>query len=66
MNESKTLRRYLVTLNTPHGQGEIEVPSFLGADAAGRRAAISACAIGWGDLDTVTVASVVDITEDES
>lgn len=56
-----SLVRYLVTLNTPKGPGEMEVPSTLGPDAAGRRARITAISIGWGDFDTVDVASVVPL-----
>lgn len=50
--------RYLVTLDTPRGQGQIEVPTFQGPEAAGRRAHMGACAQGWGDLDEVKVVSV--------
>lgn len=38
--------------------GTIEVPTFLGQDAAGRRAKWSAIADGWGDVDEVEVQSV--------
>jgi hypothetical protein len=53
------LATYLVVLDTPNGRGEIEVPSTLGPDAAGRRARIAAIASGWGDMDDVIVVSVV-------
>ena len=57
---------YLVTLKiTKEGDsplaertGTIEVPSFMGGDAAGRRAKWSAVASGWGDVDEVEVQSV--------
>ena len=57
---------YLVTLKiTQEGDsplaehtGTIEVPSFMGGDAAGRRAKWSAIASGWGDVDEVEVQSV--------
>lgn len=49
--------RYLVTLDTPLGQAQLEVPSFLGPNTAKRRAHMTACAMGWGDLPEVTVLS---------
>ena len=58
---------YLVTLTITKeidedtvstGTGSIEVPSFMGGDAAGRRAKWSAVASGWGDVDEVEVQSV--------
>lgn len=52
------LERYVVTIGTPQGPGEMEVPSTLGPDAAGRRAKMTAFTIGWGDLDELTVESV--------
>lgn len=55
VDATTTIPRYLITLDTPLGQGQIEVPSFLGPEVAARRAHISACAIGWGDLNTVIV-----------
>lgn len=48
---------YLVIIQTPKGVGEIEVPSFLGADAASRRAVFCAAAKGWGDLPDLKVLS---------
>lgn len=57
--------RYLVVLDTPRGRAELEVPSFLGPNTAKRRAHLSACAIGWGDLTTVKVVSCEKI-EDEA
>lgn len=50
-----TVPVYVVTIGTPNGPGVLEVPSFLGPDAAGRRALIAAAAIGWGDLPELTV-----------
>jgi hypothetical protein len=49
------LVRFLVTLDTPNGQGQLEVPTTLGADAAGRRAFWQACNLGWGDVDTISI-----------
>lgn len=57
--------RYLVTLDTPQGQAEIEVPSMLGPNTAKRRAHMAACAMGWGDLPTVKIVSVELIDEEE-
>ena len=54
---------YVVVLDTPKGQGSMDVPSMLGPDAAGRRAVVAACGQGWGDFDNITVAS---ITEEEA
>lgn len=55
---TQTIPRYLVTLDTPMGQAQLEVPSFLGPNTAKRRAHMTACAIGWGDLPEVKVVSV--------
>jgi hypothetical protein len=49
---------YVVTIGTPNGPGVLEVPSLLGAEAAGRRALMAAAAIGWGDLPELTVEHV--------
>jgi hypothetical protein len=57
------VRQYLVTLSTPKGQAELEVPSTLGAEAAGRRAWMTGVQLRWGDVDEVQVVSVEDITE---
>lgn len=59
------VRQYLVTLSTPKGQAELEVPTTLGAEAAGRRAWAVGLAQGWGDVDEVQVVSVEDITTEE-
>lgn len=53
------LQTWTVTLRTPHGMAELDVPTTLGPDAASRRAHMAACSLGWGDLDTITVESVV-------
>lgn len=55
------LEWFLVTLDTPKGQGQLEIPTTLGADAAGRRAFFSACNMGWGDVDTISVVSTEPI-----
>lgn len=60
---SKKPSRYLVNLITPTGVGQIEVPTFLGREAAGRRARIAAVQQGWGDLDEVTVGEITLIEE---
>jgi hypothetical protein len=67
MAETITPQRivYLVTLDTPNGMAQLDVPSMMGPEAAGRRAHISACAIGWGDIDEITVTSV-EISDDQS
>jgi hypothetical protein len=52
---------YLVTLNTPKGVGTVEVTTFQGSEAAGRRALFSVVP-RWGDLDEVTVAKVEEMT----
>ena len=52
-----TLQWYAVELSTPGGTAVIDVCSTLGADAAGRRAVMFACHMGWGDLDTIHVLS---------
>ena len=48
---------YLVTLDTPKGRAELEVPTTLGPDAAGRRAWMTAVQLRWGDVDEITVVS---------
>lgn len=54
---------YTVTLDTPHGVGQLDLKSSLGPEAAGRRACISAVAIGWGDIDEVSVTDVTICTD---
>jgi hypothetical protein len=54
---------YLVTIDTPNGRAELEVPTLLGPDAAGRRAWITAVQLRWGDLDEITVVSTELVTE---
>lgn len=54
--------RYLVTLDTPKGRAQLEVPSMLGPNTARRRAHITAC---WGDLPTVKVVSVEQIEDED-
>lgn len=54
------IKAYTVTLDTPKGIAQLDLKSTLGPEAAGRRAHMSAVSIGWGDLDEVTVVSVVD------
>jgi hypothetical protein len=61
MSETVTLKKWLVTLRTPNGDGEIVVPSTMGPEAAGRRAHMAASAIRWGDLDEIEVLSVVEL-----
>jgi hypothetical protein len=53
---------YLVTLDTPKGRAELEVPTTLGPDAAGRRAWMTALQLRWGDVDEITVVSAELIT----
>ena len=52
------METYIVTLTTPHGVGQLEVPTTLGQEAAARRATVAAMSYGWGDFDTLTVESV--------
>jgi hypothetical protein len=58
-----SLRTYTVTLDTPSGIAQLDVPSTLGPDAAKRRAFFTACALGWGDLDDIMVTDVSEIIE---
>lgn len=48
---------YLVTIDTPQGRAELEVPTMLGPAAAERRAWLTAVQLRWGDLDQITVIS---------
>lgn len=54
---------YLVTLETPRGQAEIEVNSMMGPDVAGRRARVAAVLQHWGDLDEIEVVSVEELDQ---
>lgn len=54
---------YLVTIDTPQGRAELEVPTLLGPAAAERRAWMAAVQLRWGDVDQITVVSTVLITE---
>jgi hypothetical protein len=65
-DDAPTVPRYLVTLDAPAGRGEIEVPTYQGPDAAGRRAFWAACSLGWGDVDEITILSVAEITTPET
>jgi len=60
-SEPGELKTFVVTLDTPGGVGELEVPTTLGPDAAGRRAWAMGLAMGWGDVHEITVTSVVDL-----
>lgn len=56
-----SVKRYLVTVETPKGTAELEVPSTLGPEAAGRRGWMTAVQQRWGDVDEVTVTSVTEM-----
>lgn len=56
------IKQYLVTLDTPKGRAELEVPSTLGPEAAGRRAWLTGVQQRWGDVDEVEVVSVSEMT----
>lgn len=62
MDSTDYLRTYAVRLAGPLGEGVIEVPTTLGAEAAGRRATAFAMSIGWGDFDSLTVTETTDVT----
>lgn len=53
---------YLVTIDTPQGRAELEVPTLLGPAAAERRAWMTAVQLRWGDLDEITVVSTELLT----
>lgn len=55
------IKKYLVTVSTPKGEAELEVPTTLGPEAAGRRAWLTAVQQRWGDVDEVKVISVEEI-----
>lgn len=57
------MKTYLVALDTPKGRAELEVPSSLGPEAAGRRAKWTGIQLRWGDVDEVEVVSVEEIPE---
>lgn len=52
-----------VHLVAPGGEAVLEVPSFLGPEAAGRRALWSAVALGWGEPDEIVVAAVTGLVQ---
>ena len=54
---------WVVTLSTPQGEAKLDVPTTLGADAAKRRAVISAVCLGWGDLGEVEATDCVSLDE---
>jgi hypothetical protein len=54
---------YLVTIDTPQGRAELEVPTLLGPAAAERRAWMTAVQLRWGDVDEITVVSTELIPE---
>ena len=55
---------YLVTIDTPQGRAELEVPTLLGPAAAERRAWMTAVRLRWGDIDQITVVSTELIAEE--
>jgi len=55
---------YLVTVDTPQGRAELEVPTLLGPAAAERRAWMTAVQLRWGDVDEITVVSTELVTEE--
>lgn len=57
------MKTYLVTVETPKGTAELEVPSTLGPEAAGRRGWMTAVQQRWGDVDEITVTSVTEMEE---
>lgn len=61
-DQPRSLLVYLVTVDTPRGRAELEVPTTRGPDAAGRRAWMTAVALRWGDVDEITVVSTALIT----
>lgn len=54
---------FLLTLSTPLGEAQLEVPTLIGENVARHRAIFTACAAGWGDLDEITVTECVLIGE---
>lgn len=62
LDAEKPLVTYLVTLDTPKGRGTVELSSFLGPEAAGRRARWTMIP-SWGDVDEVTVFMVEALDE---
>lgn len=56
--EPGELETWTVTIDGPAGPGQIDVPTHLGSEAAGRRALFTAASVGWGDLDELRVTAV--------
>ncbi len=57
-----TLVRYIVTVRSPKGTFDLEIPTFQGPDVAGRRAIVSLAALGKGDLDDTEILSITEGT----
>lgn len=53
-----TLTTFLAVIDTPRGAFEVEVPTSLGADAAGRRAFMAIAQRGGFDMNRMSVRSV--------
>jgi hypothetical protein len=51
---------WLVTIDTPKGQAEVEAPAST-ADLAWKRVWLLALGQGWGDVDEVTLVSVEEV-----
>jgi hypothetical protein len=51
-----------VRINTPSGEGIIDVPTYLGIDTAARRGIQAAAQMRWGDLDEIYVVEVTEAT----
>lgn len=54
---------YEVLLTTPGGDAVIDVPSYLGAEAAARRARWTAISLGWGEPDEIKAITSVRLPQ---
>jgi hypothetical protein len=60
-----SLKTWTVSLDTELGEAALDVPTTLGPEAAGRRAVVAACQLGWGDIDKIKILEVSEATEDD-
>ncbi len=61
--DPRAVPTYTVTLLTPNGVAQLDVPTYGGPMGAGRRAFWAAVSLGWGDVDEITVCEITRVTD---
>lgn len=56
------MKTYTVVIDTPKGTFDVDVPTFLGPGAAGRRAIFTLAAARYGDLLDLHIVSITEKT----